>query len=116
MNESIYRYGSEKFFKLFIESKKLYDLIWNGIIQPEYTYEHWYQNNKDILIFDNSITLHNRRIENGVSPDRVALRIQYDYEKLVGNYCPFTQEQFNIQRQQRMSLMTTATAGMVIQN
>jgi len=95
------------------ESQALYDRIWEGIIQPEYVYEHWYKNNKDILIFDNSITLHNRRIEqDGVSPNRVGLRIQYDYDKLVGEYLPFAQTPFNLQRQERMHLMKVATQGM----
>jgi alpha-ketoglutarate-dependent taurine dioxygenase len=95
------------------ESQKLYNRIWQEIIQPEYIYEHWYKDDKDILIFDNSITLHNRRIENnGVSPDRVGLRIQFDYDKLVGEYCPFEQEHFNVQRQGRMNMMKVATQGM----
>lgn len=96
-----------------VESKKLYDHIWSEIVQPEYIYEHWYQSNKDILIFDNSITLHNRRIENnGVSPDRVGLRIQFDYDKIANVYQPFTQNQYNIQRNERMELMKIATTGL----
>ena len=95
------------------ESRELYQRIWDGIVQPEYTYEHWYQSDKDILIFDNSITLHNRRIENnGVSPDRVGLRIQYDYTEIAPEYQPFKQEQFNLQRQERISLLKRATEGM----
>ena len=95
------------------ESRKLYQRIWDGIIKSEYTYEHWYQSDKDILIFDNSITLHNRRIENnGVSPNRVGLRIQFDYNHLVDHYAPFTQSEFNIQRNQRISLLKTAMVGL----
>ena len=96
------------------ESQKLYDRIWSEIITDDNIYEHWYKNDKDILIFDNSITLHNRRIENnGVSPNRVGLRIQYDYDKLVGEYNPFYQEQFNLQRRERMDIMKVATAGLI---
>lgn len=96
-----------------VESRKLYQRIWDGIIKPEYTYEHWYQSDKDILIFDNSITLHNRRIENnGVSPNRIGLRIQFDYNHLVDPYTPFRQPEFNIQRNQRISMLKTAMVGL----
>jgi alpha-ketoglutarate-dependent taurine dioxygenase len=97
------------------ESDKLYNKIWNEVIQPEYMYEHWYQRDKDILIFDNSITVHNRKIENnGISPNRVGLRIQFDYDYLAGDYEPFYQEQYNIQRSERMNLMKIATEGLVL--
>jgi alpha-ketoglutarate-dependent taurine dioxygenase len=95
------------------DSKKLYNRIWSEIFVSENIYEHWYKSDKDILIFDNSITLHNRRIENnGVSPDRVGLRIQFDYDKLVPKYNPFYQEHFTIQRQQKMDIMKIATEGL----
>ena len=94
------------------ESKRLYDQIWAGVVQPEYIYDHWYQTDKDLLIFDNSITLHNRSIENdGVSPNRLALRIQFDYNKLVEQYDPYSQEHYNFQRQHRLDLMKIATEG-----
>lgn len=97
------------------ESERLYRYIWDGVTQSQYVYEHWYQNDKDILLFDNSITLHNRKIENnGVSPDRVGLRVQFDYNHLVPEYLPFYQDQFNTQRQHRMSLMARATEGLEI--
>lgn len=98
-----------------LDSKKLYEMIWEGVTKSQYIYEHWYQSDKDILIFDNSITLHNRRIENnGVSPDRVGLRIQFDYNKLVPEYQPFYQEHYNLQRDHRMSLMQKAIQGLDI--
>jgi len=97
------------------ESTKLYDRIWGEVIQPEYMYEHWYQRDKDILIFDNSITVHNRKIENdGISPNRVGLRIQFDYDHLAGDYTPFYQEPYNIQRQERMTMMKIATEGLAL--
>jgi len=95
------------------DSVNLYNKIWNGLLQPQYIYEHWYKNDNDILIFDNSITLHNRKIENnGISTNRVGLRIQFDYNHLVENYEPFMHnQQYNIQRQHRIDLMATATEG-----
>jgi hypothetical protein len=74
----------------------------------EYIYEHWYQNDNDILIFDNSITLHNRKIENGTSPDRLALRIQFDYDKIVNDYKPFYQDEYNVTRRKRLELLQFA--------
>lgn len=98
------------------ESKKLYDRIWKEVVQPEYIYEHWYKSDKDILIFDNSITLHNRRIENdGLSPDRVGLRIQFDYNNIAPPYMPYhTHPEFNIQRQERIDLFHKAMEGTII--
>jgi len=95
------------------ESKKLYDHIWTGIMDEQYRYEHWYQSDKNILCFDNSITLHNRRIEDEeISRNRVGYRIQFDYSKLVENYHPFYQDIYNTQRQSRMEILKFATEGM----
>ena len=83
-------------------------------MQPRYIYEHWYKSNRDILLFDNSITLHNRKIENnGTIPNRIGLRIQFDYNNLIENYEPFVHhQQYNLQRQHRISMMAVATQGM----
>lgn len=99
------------------ESKSLYDHLWKGVMQEQYIYEHWYQSDHDILLFDNSITLHNRKIENnGILADRIGLRIQFDYNHLAGTYRPFAQEEFNVQRQHRIGLMAKATEGMEFAN
>lgn len=95
------------------ESKKLYNRIWNGVMAEEYRYEHWYQSDRDILCFDNSITLHNRRVEDvEKSMNRVGYRIQYDYSGLVDNYEPYYQPEFNQKREERIQLFELATAGM----
>jgi hypothetical protein len=95
------------------ESKKLYDLIWNGVMAEQYRYEHWYQSDKDILCFDNSITLHNRRVENEeISRNRVGYRIQFDYSNIVDDYNPFYQDIYNAQRQSRMEILKIAVEGM----
>lgn len=96
------------------DSKKLYNHIWNGVMAKEYCYEHWYESDRDILCFDNSITLHNRKVESvDKSMNRVGYRIQYDYSNLVDEYEPYYQEEFNQQRQNRMELMRIATEGMM---
>jgi alpha-ketoglutarate-dependent taurine dioxygenase len=77
------------------ESSKLLTKISKEIFTEEYIYDHKYQTDHDILLFDNSITLHNRSIENGTSPDRLGYRIQFDYDKLIGkSYQPFFQDEF----------------------
>ena len=44
------------------------------LLDPKNIYDHWYEQDNDLLLFDNSVTQH-RRI--GGHPDRVAYRYQY---------------------------------------
>lgn len=62
------------------ESQKMFDEINKTLFVDEYIYDHWYQNNNDLCLFDNSVTLHNRT---GGITDRMCYRIQYVYDKLV---------------------------------
>jgi len=98
------------------ESNKIFDRIKEGIFQPEYMYDHWYQADRDLMLFDNSITLHRRLIDPDIQrmPDRVGLRFQYDYDKLAGKYVPFFQEEFNKERDHRVDLFPIATAGIEV--
>jgi len=77
------------------ESDKILSKISTELFIDEYIYDHKYQSDTDLLIFDNSITLHNRSIENGSAPDRLGYRVQFDYDKLIGKtYQPFFQKEF----------------------
>ena len=77
------------------ESTKLLTQISAEIFTEEYIYDHKYQDDNDILLFDNSITLHNRSAEGEISPNRLGYRIQFDYDRLLGGeYQPFFQEEF----------------------
>jgi alpha-ketoglutarate-dependent taurine dioxygenase len=77
------------------ESSKLLTKISEELFTEEYIYDHKYQTDHDLLLFDNSITLHNRSVENGTSPNRLGYRIQFDYNRLIGQpYQPFVQEDF----------------------
>lgn len=77
------------------ESNKILSKISSELFIDEYIYDHKYQSDTDLLIFDNSITLHNRSIENGSAPDRLGYRVQFDYDKLIGKtYQPFFQKEF----------------------
>lgn len=77
------------------ESIKLLTKISEELFTEEYIYEHKYQDDHDILLFDNSITLHNRSVENGSAPNRLGYRIQFDYDRLIQKpYQPFLQKDF----------------------
>lgn len=94
------------------ESDKLFAKIRKEMITPEYTYDHWYESDKDILLFDNSITLHNRSVHDS-APNRVGYRVQYDFDKLTGQtYNPFYQEEFNEVRRNRIDTLHTAMEGL----
>lgn len=81
------------------ESDKLLAKISSELFTEEYIYDHKYQSNTDLLIFDNSITLHNRSVENGSAPDRLGYRIQFDYSNLIeGKYEPYFQKEFQEKR------------------
>jgi hypothetical protein len=96
------------------DSDKLFEKIRSEMITPEYCYDHWYATNKEICLFDNSITLHNRSIHEkiGIAPNRLGLRVQYDFDRLTGEtYQPFYQQEFNDLRNIRLDLLKTAVKG-----
>lgn len=91
------------------ESKKLFDRLQKEMFVDKYIYDHWYQGEGDICLFDNSITLHRRVIENnGTSPNRVGLRIQYDFDNLAGTYMPYYQDEFNQERLKKIEMLHEA--------
>jgi alpha-ketoglutarate-dependent taurine dioxygenase len=61
------------------ESQRLLDHFNRELFQKKYVYDHWYQQNNDICLFDNSITAH-RRI--GSTDGRIAWRFASDYSNL----------------------------------
>ena len=73
------------------ESQKLFDYINSTLFTEKYVYDHWYTQDNDLCLFDNSITLHRRL---GSTDNRLAYRIQYDYNKLAKNYNPYFSEPF----------------------
>lgn len=56
------------------DSDKVFDELDKALLDENNIYDHWYQQDNDLLLFDNSVTQH-RRI--GGHPDRVAYRYQY---------------------------------------
>ena len=74
------------------ESDKIFDTINKDLFTEKYIYDHWYQNNGDLCLFDNSITLHRRL---GDIKDRLCYRIQHDYSNLqTGFWQPYLQDEF----------------------
>jgi alpha-ketoglutarate-dependent taurine dioxygenase len=75
-----------------VDSDKVFDAINKELFTEKYIYDHWYKNNGDFCLFDNSITLHRRL---GDIKDRLCYRIQHDYSNLQdGFWQPYLQEDF----------------------
>lgn len=69
------------------ESDKLHSAITKSLFVDKYTYDHWYKNDTDWLLFDNTICQH-RRI--GETKNREAWRVQHTVEFIDGgNYNPY---------------------------
>lgn len=74
------------------DSDKVFEEINKNLFVDKYTFDHWYKNEGDLLLFDNSITLHRRL---GNVPNRLAYRIQHDYSKLQSSFWqPYFQKEF----------------------
>jgi hypothetical protein len=77
------------------ESDRVFDEINKNLFTKKYMYDHWYQSNDDLLLFDNSITLHRRL---GNIEDRLCYRLQFDYTNLQDKpYQPYFQKKFQKQ-------------------
>jgi len=74
------------------DSQKVFDEINKELFVDKYIYDHEYKSNNDLLMFDNSITLHRRL---GDIKDRLCYRIQHDYSNLQdGFWQPYLQEPY----------------------
>jgi len=74
------------------EADKIFAKINKELIVDRHIYDHWYQNDDDLLLFDNSITLH-RRLR--TVPGRLAYRLQHDYNELQNEpWQPYFQPEF----------------------
>jgi alpha-ketoglutarate-dependent taurine dioxygenase len=61
------------------DSQKMFDHINKTLFVEQYIYDHWWPQDNDLLLFDNSITLHRRL---GDIKNRLCYRIQFDIENL----------------------------------
>ena len=83
------------------ESDRLINKIKNELLVEKYIYDYWWENNYNILLFDNSITLHRRLIKGNTCRDRIAYRLPFSYESLYGYYDPYFQEKYSSLRKER---------------
>jgi alpha-ketoglutarate-dependent taurine dioxygenase len=73
-------------------SDEIFAVIDKELFTSQYTYDHWYKNNNDFCLFDNSITLHRRL---GETANRLCYRVQHDYSNLQTEFWqPYLQEPF----------------------
>lgn len=77
------------------ESDKLIDSIKKEIFTEKYIYDYWWENDQNIVIFDNSITLHRRILKSNSCGERMAYRIPFGYQNLYGEYLPYFNEHYN---------------------
>jgi alpha-ketoglutarate-dependent taurine dioxygenase len=75
-----------------VESQKLFERINKELFVDRFIYDHWYQNDNDLCLFDNSITIHRRL---GGITNRLCYRIQHDYSSIQSEpYVPYFQKSF----------------------
>ena len=99
-------------FKDMSESEyiKLIDRLKKEIFTPEYVYDHWWDNDTgDLLLFDNSIMVHNRSIRPELDmktelQKRLGYRSAMDYAGLE-DYMPFFSGPAQDKRKQEMQLI-----------
>jgi len=76
-------------------SQKESDKLLAGIrkeLENKYVYDHWYQQDGDVCLFDNSITQHRRL---GNTEGRLCYRYQYDYNNLQDSaWMPYYQQPY----------------------
>ena len=73
------------------DAQSIFKQINDTLFVDKYIYDHWYTQNNDLCLFDNSITLHRRL--GGIS-DRLAYRIQYRYDNISPELNPYLKEPY----------------------
>ena len=89
-----------------LEAKKVLAEVRKGL--DPYTYDYWWENNDDLLVFDNSIVQHRRL---GDTTNRLCHRYQFDYTYLQykvtkKSYIPYFQEPYVTRYNDKMNKIT----------
>lgn len=96
------------------DSQKMFDQINKTLFVEKYIYDHWYKNDNDLCLFDNSVTLHNRT---GGITDRLCYRIQYVYDNIADpKWNPWLQEPFISQYNQDLRELNAFTSQNKVSN
>jgi alpha-ketoglutarate-dependent taurine dioxygenase len=91
------------------ESDKFLQWLGTELFKEPHVYDHWYQDNGDLLIFDNSITLHRRL---GDVATRLLLRSASSYNKILDHiYQPYFHKDYAQRYKDRIEDMY-ATLGL----
>lgn len=89
------------------QSQRVFDDIERELFVEDYIYDHWYENNGDLCLFDNSICLHRRL---GDTTDRLCYRVQHDYSNLQDNFWqPYFQPDFAKQYEHQITDFVTTS-------
>jgi len=74
------------------DSERLLEKIRSELLNSDYVYDHWYANDGDLCLFDNSITQHRRL---GETTNRLCYRYQYDYTHIQSEpYIPYRNDPY----------------------
>jgi len=76
------------------DADQVFKEINKTLVTDKYIYDHWYETNNDLLLFDNSITVHRRL---GDVKDRLAYRVAHTYDNIAGPYQPYLNEEYKTQ-------------------
>lgn len=77
------------------ESDQLLEYMNQTMFAGKYIYDHWYERDNDLMLFDNSVTQHRRL---GETINRLAYRIQYDYGRIApADWNPYLRDPWNAQ-------------------
>ena len=68
------------------ESDKLRDRLREESFKEEYILDYWWENDQNIVLFDNSITMHRRTMNKESCGDRIAYRVPFRYDSIYGEY------------------------------
>ena len=68
----------------------------------KYSWDYWWENDNDLILFDNTILQHRRL---GDTTDRMAYRYAHDLDEVGGEYIPYFQEEYIERYKKRKALL-----------